>query len=123
MNFDKIMEYIEYGTDSNDRYVWDDTSVNFECLKNKPTIGTRVKIIRQPYKRYKKYELGGKKGIVCATYSNNLAIQVDGMFNSSSACGYFYFEPQDLLYIDEFVENNDNEEEKTMPKIKNYLNV
>lgn len=90
------------------------------CERIKRSIGTRVKIVRQP--RNRSYDLIGREGTIISTYARNVAIEIDGVRNKSSSYGYFYFEPGDFLYLDEFTDTNIMEE-NNMNTITNYHNA
>lgn len=82
--------------------------------------GTRVKIVRQS--KYKTYDLIGREGTIRTHYGNDVGVYVDGAYNINSSHGYFYLEPGDFVYVDEFTDINIMEE-NTMPKITNYHNA
>lgn len=86
----------------------------------KPTygIGTRVKVISQ--RKYPGERLIGLEGIIRSDTGTNIAVVLDEIKNSRSSYGCFYFKPEELVAVDEFV--NENMEEKNMGKITGYLN-
>lgn len=81
--------------------------------------GTRVRIIKQH--KYKSTNLVGKLGTVKSGYGTEVSVMIDGMLNSYSVAGHFYFKPSELEIVDECI--NDVEENTNMPNITNYLNA
>ena len=81
--------------------------------------GMRVRIIKQH--KYKSTKLIGKLGTVKSGYGTEVSVMIDGVFNSYSGSGHFYFKPSELEIIDEF--DNNMEENTNMPNITNYLNA
>lgn len=82
-------------------------------------VGTRVTVLRQT--KYPTEILRGLTGIVKNDSGSTVGVLFDGLRNSRSMYGLFYFKPSDLIAV----ENNNNEimEEKNMEKITNYLNI
>lgn len=81
-------------------------------------VGARVKVIKQ--RKYPGEKLIGLIGVVRTDSGSNVSVIFDGMRNTRSSYGAYYFKPVDLVEVDE----NDNAvEENTMNKITNYLNT
>lgn len=81
--------------------------------------GMRVRVIKQH--KYLNTKLIGKLGTVKSGYGTEVTVMIDGVMNSYSGSGHFYFKPSELEIVDE---NDNNMEENTnMPNITNYLNA
>lgn len=78
--------------------------------------GHRVKVVRQY--SYPKLELIDSLGTVKSVYSNSIAVQIDGWWNTRSSKGWFYFKASELKIIDDNIK-----EENDMSCITNYLNI
>lgn len=81
--------------------------------------GTCIEIVRQ--RKYKNIKLIGKIGTVQSECGAEVAIHIEGMYNSYSSTGWYYFKPSDIKPISEPIE--DITEEKRMTNITNYLNA
>lgn len=81
--------------------------------------GMRVRVIKQH--KYLNTKLIGKLGTVKSGYGTEVTVMIDGVMNSYSGSGHFYFKPSELEIIDEF--DNNMEENTNMPNITNYLNA
>lgn len=85
-------------------------------------VGTRVKVISQT--KYSSEKLTGLEGTVKSDSGKSIAVLLYDIRNERSSYGYFYFKPDELVAVGEFV--NENMEEKnmrTVTAITNYLNV
>lgn len=89
----------------------------YDSLRNQGyEAGQRVKVVRQY--GYPTTELIGLLGTVMSVYSNSIAVQIDGWWNTRSSRGLFYFKASELKIIDDNIK-----EENDMSYITNYLNV
>lgn len=90
--------------------------MNIGDIKN----GMRVKVISD--RLYHNQSLTGRIGTVVDDRYGNVPVRLDGVTNTRSSYGYFYFDPRELEEVKS--NNNDNKKEnKNMTKITNYLNV
>lgn len=81
--------------------------------------GMRVQVIKQH--KYLNTKLIGKLGTVKSGYGTEVTVMIDGIRNSYSGSGHFYFKPSELEIVDECI--NNVEENTNMPNITNYLNA
>ena len=72
-------------------------------------IGDRVKVT---YHKYNAVPVGAK-GTVKKIYGNNISVEIDNMYNTSSQYGYFYFEDDLLELLNEGSNNNMNTTSQT----------
>lgn len=87
-----------------------------------PGPGTRVKVVKQT--SYKKIGVLYTHGtVVKNAYGayGKIIVDLDGVSNSYSGNGHFYFKPYELELINE--DEDKNVEEYTMPNVINYRNV
>ena len=90
--------------------------MNIGDIKN----GTRVKVVSD--RPYHGRSLIGYIGTVVDDRYGNVPVRLDGVTNTRSSYGYFYFDHRELEEVKS--NNNDNKKEnKNMTKITNYLNV
>lgn len=83
--------------------------------------GARVKLIRQ--RKYPEYKLVDLIGTVRTDSGSNVSVIFDGVKNTRSAYGCFYFKAVDLVEVEANEHNNKNMEENNMEIITNYINV
>lgn len=85
---------------------------------NNEMVGSRViisdKILNRKVHQYR--ELNGKKGIVYSVWDENIGVKIDGLTNTNSKQGIFYFKSNELI-IDSEEENN-----MTNANYENYEN-
>lgn len=69
-------------------------------------LGTRVRITRK-CRKYLRFDLIGKVGIIRSNYGANLAIEFDDVKNPKSGYGYFYFNKSLITPVEDNMEEND----------------
>lgn len=87
---------------------------------SKIALGARVKITSAG-KKYQRFNLLGKIGIVRSNYGTNLAVEFDDLKNPASGPGYFYLSEYRLTIVDDD-DYNDLEDNK-MINITGYQNA
>lgn len=83
-------------------------------------LGTRVRI-NSLGKKYRRFDLVGKIGIIRSNYGTNLAIEIDDLKNPASGYGYFYLSKNRFTPLGD--DDCNNEEENDMLNITNYVNA
>lgn len=68
-------------------------------------LGTRVRITRK-CRKYLRFDLIGKVGIIRSNYGANLAIEFDDVKNPKSGYGYFYFNKSLITPVEDNMEEN-----------------
>lgn len=84
-------------------------------------VGARVRVIRQ--RKYPAENLKGLIGTVRTDSGNNVSVIFDTIKNPRSSYGCFYFKASELEAVDEFIYENVKENNMSVCKITNYLNV
>ena len=84
-------------------------------------IGCRVRVIACPGKYHA--EVLGRQGAVKGQYQSSVAVKLDDLSNPKSDKGLFYFDAYQLELVKTGADREEYEEDKTMEKIENYLNV
>lgn len=81
--------------------------MDYYLVFNNEMVGSRViisdKILSRKTHQYR--ELNGKKGIVDSVWDDNIGVKIDGLTNTNSKQGIFYFKSNELI-IDSEEENN-----------------
>lgn len=79
-------------------------------------VGSRIKVVKQ--KSYKTFDLIDEVGTVRSIGGSKISVNLDDVRNPNSSYGAFYFEPVELVLL-----NNDMEEIFMQNNITNYLNI
>ena len=81
--------------------------MDYYLVFNNEMVGSRViisdKILNRKTHKYR--ELNGKKGVVDSVWDDNIGVKIDGLTNTDSKQGIFYFKSNELI-IDSEEENN-----------------
>lgn len=81
--------------------------MDYYLVFNNEMVGSRViisdKILSRKTHKYR--ELNGKKGVVDSVWDDNIGVKIDGLTNTDSKQGIFYFKSNELI-IDSEEENN-----------------
>lgn len=80
--------------------------------------GTRVRV--KARNKYHSEDVYGEIGTIRKISGNSLGVKLDNRYNSRSGIGVYWFT---IAEVDHVENDNENMEEKSMPKITNYLNV
>ena len=91
----------------------------YQMYKSTFGVGARVKVVNQ--RKYPNEKLLGLVGTVRSDSGTNIAVILDGITNTRSSYGCFYFKPNELIAVDDC--NNGIMEEKHMAAVTNYLNI
>lgn len=73
-------------------------------------IGDRVKVLDDKYRTVPV----GAVGTVKKTYGNNISVDIDGKYNTSSQYGYYYYEANQLELLNEGSNNMNNTNQSAM---------
>ena len=80
--------------------------------------GMRVRV--KARNKYPREDVYGEIGTICQISGTSLGVRLDNRYNSRSRIGAYWFTITDVEHVEN---DNENMEEKSMPKITNYLNV